>query len=152
MLKLLASSILVLALSQLSGCMVFPLQQQDTNRSLNWCPPLPNCVSTDAISFIHSIDKFELIKPIDAAWPEIRKAFSELPRTKIQHEYPGYLYAKSYSRIFHFVDYIELLHQAESNTLSVRSSSLLGISDLLVNYYRTEALREKLISRGLIKE
>jgi len=152
MLRLLASAILVFFLSQLSGCMIFPLQQQDTNQSLNWCPPLPNCVSTEAISFIHSIEKFELTKPVDEAWPEIRTALSELPRTEIQHEYTGYLYAKSYSRIFHFVDYIEVLYKRESNSLSVRSSSLLGISDLFVNYLRTEELREKLITRGLIRE
>jgi uncharacterized protein (DUF1499 family) len=135
----------------LSGCAISPLDESDPDPSLNWCPPLLNCVSTEAVSFLHSIDEFELIKPVNEAWPDILAAVSSLPRTEIKHQYEGYLYAKSYSSVFQFVDYLEVLYVAEEQRLSVRSSSMLGLLDFFVNYLRTESLRERLIERGVIR-
>ncbi|KZY41301.1 hypothetical protein A3752_07400 [Oleiphilus sp. HI0081] len=133
-----------------SGCAVSPLQQSDPEPSLNWCPPLPNCVSTEASTFFHKIDQFSLSMPFEKAWPHVVASVNQLPRTEISHQYQGYIYAKSYSQIFGFVDYFEVLYQANTETLNVRSGSLLGISDLLVNYRRTEQLRESLLTKQVI--
>jgi len=77
-------------------------------------------------------------------------AVAALPRTEIKHQYQGYLYAKSYSSVFQFIDYVEVLYVDEDQTLSVRSSSMLGLLDFFVNYFRTETLRDNLQANGVI--
>lgn len=135
----------------LTGCVISPLNQEGIDRSLSDCPPLPNCVSTEASNSTHNISPFRLAMPIDKAWPLIREAVSQLEGTSIITEHSGYIYAKSYSRFFHFVDYFEVLVEPENKELSVRSSSLLGISDLSVNYSRTERFRDLLEKQGVIQ-
>jgi len=149
--KLISTAVLGIFIMSLNGCVVFPLEETDTQQSLYWCPPLHNCASTEASTFIHSIQPFELLMPIDQAWPLIRSAVADLPGTEIQHEYPGYIYAKSYTPVFKFLDFIEVLAIPEEARLNVRSSSLLGLSDLFKNYLRTEKLREALERKGIIK-
>jgi len=134
----------------LNGCMVFPLDESNYDRSLNWCPPLHNCASTEASTFIHSIQAFNLKLPLEKSWPIILQAVDSLPGTKVEHQYFGYIYAKSYSDFFKFVDYVEILAVPDENRLNVRSSSLLGLTDMFVNYYRTELLRKILEEKGVI--
>ncbi len=136
----------------LSGCIIFPLKKTDQNQSLSGCPPLPNCVSTQAVTVVHHIQPFQLAVPVAQAWPIIRDIVSNLQGTSIEAEYPGYIYAKSYSRVLHFLDYFEVLWVAEQNSLNVRSSSLLGIYDFRVNFTRIETFRESLLEKGVIKE
>jgi len=135
----------------LSGCLIFPLKESDPNQGLWWCPPLPNCASTEALTFVHSIQPFELIMPYDKAWPLIQESVTSLQGASIEHEYPGYIYAKTYTRVFHFLDYFEVLYITQENRLNVRSSSLLGITDFFANYFRTEDFRESLKEKGVIK-
>ena len=142
---LLLSSIL-----SLTACVISPLEEKDEDRSLSWCPPLHNCASTEAVTFVHSIQPFELRMPLDKAWPLIREAVNELPGTSIEYEYQGYIYAKSYSAAFHFLDYFEVLAVPEENLLAVRSSSFIAITDFFVNYHRTEAFREKLEEKEVL--
>ncbi len=152
MVTLVKKMLLLGLISQLSACIIFPLKQTDQDRSLRWCPPLPNCASTEAVTFVHSIQPFELKMPLDQAWPFILKSVSQLTGTTIEHEYPGYIYAKTHSPVFHFLDYFEVLAVPQKNQLNVRSSSLLGISDFLANYLRTENFRESLEAKGVIKK
>jgi len=140
-----------LAILSLSGCMVFPLEETEPDRSLYWCPPLHNCASTEAGTFVHSIQPFELTVPLEEAWPLIRESVEDLSGTTIEYEYNGYIFAKSYSTVFHFLDYFEVLAVPEENRLNVRSSSLTAITDLFVNYFRTEQFREALEAKGVIK-
>ncbi|UZE95349.1 DUF1499 domain-containing protein [Alkalimarinus alittae] len=139
-----------LALLPLSGCMVFPLEESDPNRSLYWCPPLHNCASTEAVTFVHSIQPFELAMPLEEAWPYIREAVNNLSGTTIEYEYDGYIFAKSRSTVFHFLDYFEVLAVPEENRLNVRSSSLTALTDLFVNYFRTSSFRNELAEKGVI--
>jgi uncharacterized protein (DUF1499 family) len=149
--SILFKSIVISLITSLSGCMVFPLDESSTDRSLNWCPPLHNCASTEASTFVHSIQPFDLRLPLEQAWPIILQAVDNLPGTQIEHQYFGYIYAKSYSDFFKFVDYVEILAVPEEHRLNVRSSSALGLTDMFVNYYRTELLREILEQRGVIR-
>jgi uncharacterized protein (DUF1499 family) len=137
-------------LNLLSGCLVLPLKQEDEDRSLYWCAPLLNCASTESVTFVHKIDSFELSMDYDQAWPIIKDRVSRLDRTNIEVGYNGYLYAKSHSPKMKFVDYFEVLYMAKTNSLNVRSSSLLGIWDMGVNRSRTEALRAMLIDSAVI--
>ena len=149
--KQLKNLIILISALSLSGCLILPLQESDPDQSLHWCPPLPNCASTESATFVHSIQPFELKMPFNEAWPIIRETVNELPRTLIEHDYQGYIYAKTHSAVFQFVDYFEVLADPEEKQLHVRSSSLLGIWDLFVNYFRTEDFRERLEAKGVIQ-
>ncbi|MEK6776825.1 MAG: DUF1499 domain-containing protein [bacterium] len=141
-----------LALCALAGCAITrPIDAGDPSPRLSECPPLPNCVSTEASTSLHRVSPFELIVSADDAWPVVKRAVAAMPRTTIVVERPGYLFAKCHSAVFHFVDYLEVLSMPEKGTLAVRSSSLLGISDLGVNYFRVNRLREELKKQGVIK-
>lgn len=138
-------------ITALSGCLVLPLKQADSDRSLYWCPPLLNCASTEAITGLHRIEPFELAMDYQQAWPIITSSVSKLKGTAIEVQYEGYLYAKSRSEVVGFVDYVEVLYLPEGHKLSVRSSSLLGLWDVGVNAARTHALRQDLKEKGVIK-
>lgn len=148
--KIIKIVLLLITILPFTGCMVFPLDEKEEDRSLYWCPPLHNCASTDAVTFVHSIQPFELKMPLDEAWPLIQEAVADLPGTTIEYQYKGYIYAKSYSTVFHFLDYFEVLAIPEKNELIVRSSSLIALTDLFVNYFRTETFREALEEKGVL--
>tara|TARA_R110001592_G_scaffold103298_2_gene291152 strand:- start:19832 stop:20287 length:456 start_codon:yes stop_codon:yes gene_type:complete len=145
-----AATLIILSLFSLQGCMVFPLEKADLDQSLYWCPPLLNCASTESVTFVHSIEPFELLMSLDDAWPLIRESIIELGNTNIEHEFSGYIYAKSYTPVFHFLDYFEVLAVPDENRLNVRSSSLLGLTDFFMNYFRTSRFRESLREKGVI--
>ena len=136
----------------LSGCFIFPLKQSDTDRSLNWCLPRHTCASTEAVTFVHSIQPFHLAMPVEQAWPHIRNAVLALDNASIEHEYTGYIYAKTYTPVFHFLDYFEVLYVESESRLNVRSSSFLGLTDFFTNYVRTQTFREQLEEKGVIKK
>lgn len=144
-------SFLTTAALTLSGCVVFPESAADPTPSLYWCPPLHNCASTEAVTFVHSIQPFELIMPMNEAWPIIRQTVEEMQGTTIKSEHTGYIYAHSYTRVFHFLDFFEVLAVPKENRLNVRSSSLIALTDLFANYFRTERFREALEEKRVIK-
>jgi len=59
-----------------------------------------------------------------------------------------YLHATATSRVFGFVDDLELLADPDRGLLQVRSASRLGDSDLGVNLRRVEGLRRGLVDEG----
>jgi uncharacterized protein (DUF1499 family) len=150
--NIIKTTLIAIALLSLYGCAVSPLEEQNSDRSLYWCPPLHNCASTEASTFVHNIQPFELLIPLDEAWPHVRNAVTNLEGTEIKHEYEGYIFAKSHSTVFHFLDYFEVLAVPADNRLNVRSSSLIAITDFFVNYMRTEQFREELEGKGVIKK
>lgn len=149
--RLLHLGSLIILSCVLSGCLVLPLKQSDSDRSLYWCPPLINCASTEASTFVHKIEPFKLNMEFEQAWPMIKNSIKQLQGTNIELDYKGYLYAKSRSEIMGFVDYIEVLYIPEHHQLNVRSSSLLGIWDMGVNKKRTDHLRLMLKEQGVIE-
>lgn len=149
--QILRITALFFLLTGLSGCLILPQKEPEPDQSLYWCPPLPNCASTEAITFVHSIRPYKLKMPMKEAWPLVQQSVKEMPRTTIEFEREGYIYAKTHSAVFHFVDYFEVLAVPEENRLQVRSSSLLGIWDVFVNYFRTEDFRDRLENKGVIE-
>lgn len=144
----------------IQGCVTTPPLEPDEGKlALIECPPLPNCVSTQAEEgSMHAIPAFTLAEPLDEAWPGIREAVAELPNTTIVKEDPSrhYFYAKAYSDLLGFVDYFEVLAKPQpvpesgAERLAVRSAAMLGISDMGVNRARTERFREALRAEGII--
>ena len=79
----------------------------------------------------------------------MRDAVAAMPRTRIVEERPGYLHAECTSRIFRFVDDLELLRSETGDRVDVRSASRVGYGDWGVNRARVESLREALVAAGV---
>jgi uncharacterized protein (DUF1499 family) len=114
------------------------------------CPDKPNCVSSLAPDEDHRVEPFALAGDPDAAWSALRAAVLAMPRTAIVEERPGYLHAESTSRIFRFVDDLEL-KRGEGERVDVRSASRTGYGDMGVNRERVEALRAAAAEAGAVQ-
>ncbi len=115
------------------------------------CPDTPNCVhtglrhpeGTEPIHLSPDIERSELM-------PALRRVVEAMPRAVVVRETDDYLHAEVTSRLFRFVDDLELLVTADRE-LVVRSASRVGRSDLGVNARRVAALRASLGSEGLLR-
>src|SRR6185503_3811873 len=103
------------------------------------CPNKPNCVSSLAPDADHRVEPFTLAG--ENGWAALRGVVAAMPRTKIVDERPGYLHAECTSRIFRFVDDLELQRSGTGSRVDVRSASRVGYGDMGVNRKRVESLR-----------
>lgn len=121
------------------------------NGTLAPCPATPNCVHTglrhpDGTPGMHIRGGI-----LDSEYmARLRDIVESMPRTTIVTRTDNYLHAEVRSRVFRFVDDLELLI-AGGGELIVRSASRVGRSDLGVNGRRVERLRERLEEEGLIR-
>jgi uncharacterized protein (DUF1499 family) len=118
---------------------------------LDSCPDRPNCVSSEARDARQSIAPFRLKGDPAAGWEGIRSVVGDLPRTITVKATDRYLHAECKSRIFGFIDDMELQLDIASGVIAIRSASRVGYSDLGVNRRRIEVLRQKLKEDGIIQ-
>jgi uncharacterized protein (DUF1499 family) len=111
------------------------------------CPSSPNCVS----SRDSETPPWNLTETASAAWPQIIETVNGLARTKIVTEDGYYLHAESTSKLFGFVDDLELAIDQQRGSLEFRSASRLGYSDLGVNQQRITRLYDELRKRQLVR-
>ncbi|TVR61928.1 MAG: DUF1499 domain-containing protein [Gemmatimonadales bacterium] len=118
------------------------------------CPTTPNCVHTGA-GEPRGVPEFIVAPrwreaPSEDLIHRVSEAVASLPRTRIVEETDRYLRAEATSRIFRFVDDVEVHLTAEGDRLVVRSASRLGRSDLGVNLRRVEQLHDILLQDGVV--
>ena len=115
------------------------------------CPDSPNCVHT---GMRHPEGTAGMYLTGDVTGAELmahlQARVESMPRTEVVESASGYLHAEATSRIFRFVDDLELLVGVDGE-LIVRSASRVGEGDLGVNADRVERLRERLKEAGLIR-
>lgn len=116
------------------------------------CPDSPNCVSSLAEDEGHFTPPLAYQGEVEKVWLAAKEAILAQPRTVIVEERPGYLRAEATSRIFRWVDDLELALEEETAQIHVRSASRTGYGDLGVNRKRVEALRSALTSAGVLRE
>ena len=105
---------------------------------LTACPDSPNCVSSFEADEEHSI------APLGANLDQIQQVLLSMDQANIVEQSGNYLYAEFTSSLMGYVDDVEFLYDAASNTTHVRSASRLGYSDLGANRKRVEAIRARL--------
>ena len=105
------------------------------------CPESPNCVSSLAEDKSHQIAPLVIFGAVGEAQERIIQALEAMPRGRIVTSGDGYLRAEFTSRLFRFVDDLELLYDDGVPGFQVRSASRTGYSDLGANRKRVEALR-----------
>jgi uncharacterized protein (DUF1499 family) len=116
------------------------------------CKPTPNCVASQgdrAADPGHYVAPLAIPGDPEAAWAALVAAVRAAPRSHIVAERPGYLHAEYASRVFGFVDDVELQLDPSAKLVHVRSASRVGYSDLGVNRARIEALRARLVASGV---
>jgi len=127
--------------------MTLSTANQATSASEKKLPPCrdsPNCVSSQAEDAKHFIEPFKISDSPEKAWDALKKAIDNHSRMVITHETEDTLHAEATSLVFGFVDDINVLLDADSNLIHIRSASRTGHSDFGVNRKRIEALRLEL--------
>jgi len=92
-----------------------------------------------------------LAMPAAEAWPLIRRTIEAQPRARIVEATGEYLHAEYRSRLFRFVDDLELHLRPDQRIIAVRSASRLGYSDFGVNRRRVETLCAGLSNLGVTR-
>ncbi len=106
------------------------------------CPPTPNCVS----SLADPSDAEHYIPPLPAPGPaaqSLERAAALLaarPRTTVLTVDGAWLHATERSRLWGYVDDIELWADVDSGLLHLRSAARVGRTDMGVNRRRMEEL------------
>jgi uncharacterized protein (DUF1499 family) len=115
------------------------------------CPGSPNCVSSEAADPKHRVEPFRLKGDPAETWAAVLRMVAAMPRTDIISADDHYIRAECKSRLFRFVDDLELVLKRETGTVRVRSASRSGYYDFGVNRKRVEFLRQSLRADGLIE-
>lgn len=105
------------------------------------CPSTPNCVSTQTDNPRKRMEPIPFTGDAADAWKRMRQVLAAWPRTRIVTATEEYLHAECTSRIFRFVDDVEILLDPLARVLHFRSASRAGRSDLGVNRRRMEGIR-----------
>ena len=150
--KLPTAALMVFLPMLLSCAGTLPAHLATPVAELEACPSTPNCVSSASSEEASQIEPLRLAVAPDAAWQALRKAVSELPRTRVVTDQEGYLHAESRSALIGYVDDLELMLRADDGEIiDIRSASRVGRSDLGVNRQRVESLRQVLMNDGVIR-
>jgi len=104
------------------------------------CPEKPNCVCSES----SPDDKVHAIAPFSTSnWLGLRLAIAAAGG-RIDKDNGAYLHATFTSRVFRYVDDLELRRDDAHGVIQVRSSSRVGYSGFGVNRKRVEAIRARL--------
>ena len=123
----------------MTGCSQMPTAGQLVHGKLQPCPDSPNCVSSETNND-DNIAPIIYTTPSADAWQNIKICIIELGG-EIVVEKPFYLWATFSSKVFRFVDDVELRLETAQNTIHIRSASRVGYSDFGVNNKRVEEIR-----------
>jgi uncharacterized protein (DUF1499 family) len=119
-----------------------------TGGRLRPCPGTPNCVVSEYRGKGSHAEPFGFSGEAGAAWKSAKESVISIGG-KVEKDTGDYLWATFRSRIWRFVDDVELRLDASGKTIHVRSASRVGKGDLGVNRKRVERLRDLLKTRGL---
>ncbi|MCW9052928.1 MAG: DUF1499 domain-containing protein [Motiliproteus sp.] len=108
------------------------------------CPTTPNCVSSEMGEVgRHQTEPLALSADDPKSMQRIKTALAEMGGV-IMEAKPHYLSATFTSKVFGFVDDLEVRLDASTGTFHVRSASRVGHSDMEANSRRVAELREQL--------
>ncbi len=114
-----------------------PLQNE-----LSDCPNSPNCVSSSASRTANHVDPLVLRSDSSDAMAQLEDIVNKLAGSKIVLSDGLYLHAEFKSRLFGFVDDLEILIDEDQKLIFVRSASRVGYSDLGTNLNRVQKIRQ----------
>lgn len=104
------------------------------------CSARPNCVCSEDKDLLSYVNPLAFRGTAEDSWERARRIIREMGG-KIAREEDCYLWATFSTRIFRFLDDLELRMDRENEVIHIRSSSRVGYSDLGANRRRVESLR-----------
>ena len=104
-------------------------------------PARPNWVSSQTASARHYLPPVSLADDPDAAFAELNRIVAAWPRTTLVEQTDSYIHAECRSRLFGFVDDVELLLVREKSLIDFCSAARQGWSDFGVNRRRMDEIR-----------
>jgi uncharacterized protein (DUF1499 family) len=138
-----AAALLALAMLPLAACGGSPGRLAPPGAALQPCPSTPNCVSTEARDARHAMEPLPYTGAPGEAQARARAALLAEPRTRVVTERPGYLHAEARSRVFRFVDDVEVLVDSAASVVRFRSASRVGRGDMGVNRARMKRFGDR---------
>ena len=143
---------LTLILSVVGGCSGKRPDEIGIDPSwLRGCPKSPNCVSSEAKDEQHAIEVFRLKGDPNVSWPLIQGEIVSMPGWVIVTATDNFIHVECKSRIFRFIDDLELYLNSSNEVISMRSASRIGYSDFGANRRRVELLRSELKATQVIE-
>jgi uncharacterized protein (DUF1499 family) len=112
------------------------------------CPPSPNCVSSRATDEQHFVAPLAFEGDPAEALRRLEKIVASMSGVSVVAVTDRAIHAEFRSRIFRFVDDVDLVVDPARGVVDVRSASRLGYSDLGANRRRVEAIRQKWEKNG----
>lgn len=110
------------------------------NGRLRPCSTRPNCVCSEYKDLQSYVKPLAFSGSADSSWERARRIIREMGG-KIVREDDCYLWATFSTRLFRFVDDLELRMDEKNEIIHVRSGSRVGYSDMGVNRKRIEDFR-----------
>ncbi|MDJ0623940.1 MAG: DUF1499 domain-containing protein [Desulfocapsaceae bacterium] len=107
------------------------------------CPDTPNCVSTAESREKYSISPLTYRGTREQAISELKIIVEEMTDTKLHQEREGYLWWECRSKIFGFVDDLEMYLPVQQPLIYIRSASRVGYSDFGVNRKRVDKIKQR---------
>ncbi len=108
------------------------------------CPDTPNCVSTEATRASQRVASVPFADTPGQAMARAKAALLAEPRTRMTAESGNAIHAECKSRIFRFVDDVDIVVDSAAGVFRFRSASRVGRSDLGVNAKRIARLAARL--------
>ena len=106
------------------------------------CPASPNCVCSHDTDAEHQIATISFDGDGQREWNALLTTIQQAPEATVITESGTYIHAEFRTRLFRFVDDVELLLDRDAQCIQLRSASRTGHSDLGVNRRRMEQLRQ----------
>lgn len=136
---------LLILMSLVSGCSGNPPSERGVEGGvLSPCPPRPNCVSTMSLEERHTVSPLRYNVSHDRVAGRIEDILKQMDGVFIKEVRSTYIWAECSSKMFGFVDDLELYFPKEEPVIHVRSAARTGYYDMGVNRKRVEKLRELL--------
>lgn len=110
-------------------------------QSLPPCPRSPNCVSTEASDPSQRMEPIPFADPPERALERLVRAIDGMPGGAVVRQEGLRLHAEFTSRLFGFVDDMDLVVDPDAGVIRFRSASRVGRWDLGANRRRMERLR-----------
>ncbi len=108
------------------------------------CPDTNNCVSTEAERAGQRMSSVPFADTPERAQARAKAALLAEPRTVMTDEQLLFLRAECRSRIFRFVDDVEIVIDSAAHVFRFRSASRVGSSDMGANRKRMRRISERL--------
>ena len=107
------------------------------------CPDSPNCVSSQATDEEHGMAPWSYSDNQAEAKQRMVNIINGMPRSTIVEQSDDYIHAEFRSRIFRFVDDVEVFFDDANKTAHFRSAARMGHSDMGVNRNRMTEIGEQ---------